>query len=137
MWSVGYEAWSTGACETAGHLVRAIELCERTLAARERIFGNDHQDTLNSRNDLAYAHGTGGDLPLAIKMFETARADALGPDHRRSGRTVRRCPTTPPPRRGTPAPKPPRRRRLRGGPYRSSTLSSGIPSRSRDPVPNS
>ena len=39
----------------AGHLQRA-------LADRVRVLGADHPDTLTSRNNLAYAHWTAGDL---------------------------------------------------------------------------
>ncbi len=57
---------------------------EATLADRERVLGPDHPDTLTSRNNLANAYLSAGDLGRAIPMCEAALSDrerVLGPDH--------------------------------------------------------
>ena len=46
--------------------------------------GPDHPYTLNSRNNLAYAYASAGDLGRAIPLFEQTLADrerVLGLDH--------------------------------------------------------
>ncbi len=70
--------------EDQGALARAIPLFERGLAARARVLGEDHPDTLISRNDLAAAYESAGDLGRAIPLFEAALDDrrrVLGEDH--------------------------------------------------------
>jgi hypothetical protein len=55
------------------------------LAARERVLGPDHPDTLTSRNDLALGHRAVGRIDQAIALDEAtlaARERVLGPDHR-------------------------------------------------------
>ena len=57
---------------------------EQTLAARERVLGPDHPDTLTSRNNLAVAYQDAGRLDEAISLHEqtlAARERVLGPDH--------------------------------------------------------
>jgi len=52
-------------------------------AARERL-GADHPDTLTSRNNLAYAYESAGDLARAISLYEATLSDrerVLGSDH--------------------------------------------------------
>ncbi|MER7679447.1 tetratricopeptide repeat protein, partial [Streptomyces sp. NPDC096934] len=44
-----------GAYQSAGDLGRAIPLFEQTLTDRVRVLGEDHPNTLTSRNNLAYA----------------------------------------------------------------------------------
>jgi len=39
----------------AGRVAEAIPLLERTLEARERVLGRDHQDTVTTRKLLALA----------------------------------------------------------------------------------
>jgi len=59
-------------------------LHEQTLAARERVLGPDHPDTLQSRNNLANAYWAAGRLDEAISLHEqtlAARERVLGPDH--------------------------------------------------------
>ena len=61
----------------AGHLQRA-------LADSVRVLGPDHPSTLGSRNNLAAAYESAGDLGRAIPLYEQALADfvrVLGPDH--------------------------------------------------------
>ena len=61
----------------------AIALAEY-LNIRERVLGPDHPHTLASRNNLAYAYESAGDLGRAIPLYEAALADCervLGPDH--------------------------------------------------------
>ena len=57
---------------------------EQTLAARERVLGPDHPDTLHSRNNLAIAYQDAGRTDEAITLHEqtlAARERVLGPDH--------------------------------------------------------
>jgi hypothetical protein len=54
------------------------------LAARERVLGPDHPDTLNSRNNLADAYVAADRAAEAIPLHERTLADrerVLGPDH--------------------------------------------------------
>ena len=56
---------------------------EQTLAARERLLGPDHPDTLQSRNNLAIAYRAAGRTAEAITMGEqtlAAMERLLGPD---------------------------------------------------------
>ncbi len=49
-----------------------------------RVLGDDHPDTLTSRNNLAYAYQAAGDLGRAIPLYEQTLADrvrVLGDDH--------------------------------------------------------
>ncbi|AGP55399.1 hypothetical protein M271_19250 [Streptomyces rapamycinicus NRRL 5491] len=49
-----------------------------------RILGEDHPDTLASRNNLAHAYQGAGDLNRAIPLYEqtlTACVRVLGEDH--------------------------------------------------------
>ncbi|MFI6816090.1 tetratricopeptide repeat protein [Nonomuraea sp. NPDC050328] len=65
-------------------LGRAIALYEQTLADRKRVLGDDHPDTLASRNNLAHAYQAAGDLGRAIALFEQTLLDSvrvLGGDH--------------------------------------------------------
>ena len=73
-----------GAYQAAGDLGRAIPLFEQALADRQRVLGEDHPDTLASRNNLAVAYQAAGDLGRAIPLHEQALADrqrVLGDDH--------------------------------------------------------
>jgi tetratricopeptide (TPR) repeat protein len=50
----------------------------------ERVLGADHPDTLTSRNNLAYAYESAGDLGRAIPLYAATLADrerVLGADH--------------------------------------------------------
>ena len=54
------------------------------VSAVEEALGDDHPDTLASRNDLAYAYQAAGRLGEAIPLYEQVLADqvqVLGPDH--------------------------------------------------------
>ena len=49
-----------------------------------QVLGPDHPDTLTSRNNLAYAYQSAGDLAKAIPLYQatlTDRERVLGPDH--------------------------------------------------------
>ncbi|HRY10866.1 MAG TPA: tetratricopeptide repeat-containing protein, partial [Candidatus Nanopelagicales bacterium] len=49
-----------------------------------RVLGPDHPDTLASRNNLAGAYESAGDLARAIPLYQqtlTDRERVLGPDH--------------------------------------------------------
>ena len=54
------------------------------VADMERVLGGDHPDTLGSRNNLAYAYRSAGDLAKAIPLYQQTLADmerVLGGDH--------------------------------------------------------
>ena len=54
------------------------------MAACARVLGEDHPHTLASRNNLAAAYRSAGDLGRAIPLFEAtlaACARMLGDDH--------------------------------------------------------
>ncbi|MGW5555523.1 tetratricopeptide repeat protein, partial [Nocardia beijingensis] len=77
-----------GAYLSAGRVVEAIPLYERTLADRERVSGADHPDTLVSRNNLASAYLSAGRVVEAIPLLERTLTDcerALGADHPTAG----------------------------------------------------
>lgn len=57
---------------------------EATLLTLDTLRGPDHPDTLTSRNNLAYAYESAGDLGRAIPLYEQNLTDTeriLGPDH--------------------------------------------------------
>jgi tetratricopeptide (TPR) repeat protein len=67
-----------------GDLGTAIDYHTRATTINERLRGPDHPDTLNSRNNLAYAFESAGDLGQAIPLHEATLADyerVLGSDH--------------------------------------------------------
>jgi hypothetical protein len=73
-----------GAFRVSGDVVRAIPLFERTLEDRVRVLGEDHPNTLASRNNLAGAYRALGDVVRAIPLYEQALAGCLrvlGEDH--------------------------------------------------------
>ncbi|MFJ8444293.1 tetratricopeptide repeat protein [Kitasatospora griseola] len=62
----------------------AIPAFGRALASRERILGDDHPDTVASRNNLATAYQAVGDPGRAVPLLERAVLDSeriLGSDH--------------------------------------------------------
>ncbi|HEX6685893.1 MAG TPA: tetratricopeptide repeat protein [Candidatus Limnocylindrales bacterium] len=68
----------------AGDLTRAAALFEESAAARERVLGGDHPDTLASRHNVAYVYESMGRLAKAIGLYERVLADSeqiLGGDH--------------------------------------------------------
>ncbi|MHA4990996.1 tetratricopeptide repeat protein [Streptomyces sp. SD18] len=67
-----------------GHTARAISLREAALAQCEQVLGDTHPDTLTSRNNLAYAYESAGDLGRAIPLYEATLAQyeqVLGDTH--------------------------------------------------------
>ncbi|MEV6683277.1 tetratricopeptide repeat protein [Streptomyces erythrochromogenes] len=67
-----------------GSLTPAVRTFQRAIATRERVLGEDHPDTLTSRNNLAFAYQSAGDLGRAIRLHErtlTDRERVLGEDH--------------------------------------------------------
>lgn len=69
---------------STGRLNDAILLFEQILTDRVRILGNDHPDTLISRDNLAGAYESNGRLNEAITLYEQTLADStriLGNDH--------------------------------------------------------
>ena len=72
------------AYESAGRLEKAITLYEQVLPDSIRVLGEDHPNTLASRNNLAYAYESAGRLEEAITLYEQVLADrirVLGEDH--------------------------------------------------------
>ena len=66
-----------------GQPARAAGYLQRALAGCERVLGEDHPDTLASRNNLAAAYQAAGDLGRAIPLYEQTLADrAAGPGRR-------------------------------------------------------
>ncbi|MER6914858.1 tetratricopeptide repeat protein [Streptomyces sp. NPDC000594] len=62
----------------------AVPALQRALAARKRVLGKDHPGTLTSRNNLALAYQSAGDLDRAIPLHQATLTDAervLGQDH--------------------------------------------------------
>ncbi|MCP2306523.1 NB-ARC domain-containing protein [Actinokineospora globicatena] len=67
-----------------GDTTSAIAHHTRDAHSSNRILGPDHPDTLTSRNNLASAYQTAGQLNRAIPLYEqtlTDRQRILGPDH--------------------------------------------------------
>ncbi|MFG2899896.1 tetratricopeptide repeat protein [Streptomyces zaomyceticus] len=63
---------------------RAIRHLERALASGERTLGPDHPNTLASKNNVASAYWSAGDLGRALPLLEqalTTRMRVLGPNH--------------------------------------------------------
>lgn len=70
--------------EDQGDVATSIGYKTRALSGYERLLGSEHQNTLITRNNLAYAYESVGDLDRAIPLFESVLADTerlLGPDH--------------------------------------------------------
>ncbi|WP_329546769.1 FxSxx-COOH system tetratricopeptide repeat protein [Streptomyces sp. NBC_01356] len=75
---------STKFLQGQGLVAHAVEYSKRSLDASVRIHGHYHPDTLASRNNLASAYESAGDLGSAIPLYETTLADyarVLGNDH--------------------------------------------------------
>ena len=73
-----------GAYVSTGRLSEAITLLEQVLTDCVRVLGEDHPDTLASRNNLAGAYESAGRLTEAITLFEQVLPDrirVLGEDH--------------------------------------------------------
>ena len=67
-----------------GAPARAIRFLHRSLTDRRRVLGEDHPDTLASRNNLAGAYQEVGDLGRAIPLLQhglTECVRVLGKDH--------------------------------------------------------
>ena len=67
-----------------GLSTRAISHLQRTFTATVRVLGEDHPSTLTSRNNLAGAYRSAGDVGRAITLYEqtfTATVRVLGEDH--------------------------------------------------------
>ena len=67
-----------------GSSTRAAAYLRRAVAGYERILGSEHPDTLTSRNNLANAYQSAGELARAIPLHERTLAEReriLGPEH--------------------------------------------------------
>ena len=74
----------SGAYESAGRLVEAIDTKKKLLPDCKRVLGPDHPDTLKSRDSLSGAYESAGRLAEAIELFERVLAErerVLGVDH--------------------------------------------------------
>ncbi|TCJ89409.1 tetratricopeptide repeat protein [Nocardia alba] len=61
-----------------------VALLERAPTYCERVFGDDHPDTLTTRNNLAAAYQSAGRFAEAIALYERTFTDSergLGADH--------------------------------------------------------
>ncbi|MCH0567829.1 ATP-binding protein [Streptomyces sp. MUM 136J] len=67
-------AYSTAAhrLHQQGHAARTIPLYEATLPLYEQVLGDTHPQTLTSRNNLAAAYQSAGDLERAVPLYERA-----------------------------------------------------------------
>ncbi|MFE1595774.1 tetratricopeptide repeat protein [Nocardia sp. NPDC058705] len=66
------------------NLRELIDMSSTTVADCERVLGPDHPNTLTSRNNLASAYRSAGQLDKAIPLLEDTRTECervLGPDH--------------------------------------------------------
>ncbi|MFC9243296.1 tetratricopeptide repeat protein, partial [Streptomyces sp. NPDC057136] len=80
------DAYATAAnrLHQQGHTARTIPLFEAILAEREQVLGDTHPHTLTSRNNLAAAFESAGDLGRAIPLYEAVLAEreqVLGGSH--------------------------------------------------------
>ena len=69
---------------STGRLSEAIALLEQLLTDSIRVLGEDHPNTLTSRNNLAGAYESAGRLTEAITLYEQLLTDCvrvLGEDH--------------------------------------------------------
>ena len=55
-----------------GDFDKSIELSQRALRGREKLFGKSHQDTLRTINNLAMAYYSIGDYSEASALYERA-----------------------------------------------------------------
>ncbi|MEU6786673.1 tetratricopeptide repeat protein, partial [Nonomuraea angiospora] len=81
---IGLRVWCGRYLYDLADLTRAIPLLQQTLTDCERVWGVDHPNTLVSRNNLAYAYQSAGNLGWAIPLYEQTLADrerVLGVDH--------------------------------------------------------
>ncbi|MEV7755964.1 tetratricopeptide repeat protein [Streptomyces griseofuscus] len=73
-----------GFLDDQGQPDRAITYFQRALSCWTRVLGEDHPDTLASRNNLAHAYRSAGDLGRAIPLYERMLTDTervLGDEH--------------------------------------------------------
>ena len=72
------------AYHAAGRPIEAITLNQQVLPDSIRVLGEDHPNTVTSRNNLAYAYESAGRLTEAITLYEQVLTDSiriLGEDH--------------------------------------------------------
>ena len=77
-------SWAVRQLCAAADLTWAIDTGTRVLADSVRVLGEDHPQTLTSRNNLANAYRAAGRLGEAIPLYEqtlTDRLRVLGEDH--------------------------------------------------------
>ncbi len=67
-----------------GRYAKAIEVLEKAVVTRERLLGEDHPDTLTSRNNLALTYHVAGQVNKALPLYEAnlqAMTAKMGPNH--------------------------------------------------------
>ena len=69
--------WAGRLLQAAGDLIRSIMILERSLADRVRVLGDDHPNTLTSRNNLAGAYESAGRLDEAITLYQHTLNDCV------------------------------------------------------------
>jgi hypothetical protein len=77
-------SWAARHLVAVADLGQGIAQAPSVLADYERVLGADHPNTLNSRNNLAYAYASAGRLGEAIPLYEQTLADreqVLGTHH--------------------------------------------------------
>ena len=77
-------SWAVRQLRAAADLTRAIDTGTRVLTDCVRVLGEDHPNTLASRNNLAGAYESAGRLGEAIPLYEQTLTDSvrvLGEDH--------------------------------------------------------
>ena len=80
----GLAQWTVRHLRATADLSRAIQIGTSALDGFQRVLGEDHPDTLGSRNNLAGAYQSAGRLEEAIPIYQetlAARERVLGEDH--------------------------------------------------------
>jgi len=69
---------------TPAEVAASLPVLESLLAAQRESLGDDHSDTLLTRQQIAFCVGVGGDRSTAVELYRAVLGDqerVLGPDH--------------------------------------------------------
>jgi hypothetical protein len=69
--------WAIWHLTQSADLTRAVAVGQTLIADSQRVLGADHPETLASRNDLACAYESAGQLDRAVPLFEVTLADRV------------------------------------------------------------